>query len=135
MPFSLLSILLTLALAGAVYLLYRDREQWRDRYFSLLDSSRIREAHLFDQILAAKQIRTVASMDKPLPVTKRTVSEEDVAEVADRLRERVEAGLMREADMVHQVSEYRNGNLTKSQLDFSLWSSQAASVEGSVAPD
>lgn len=127
------SLLVTFSLSGGViYLLYLDRNQWHDKYVQLADDTRKREAFFIDRILEAKQIRTVASADKPIPPPKHYVSPDEVSAVKDMLEELVEAGGMTPAEAQIAISDFRSGKMTQAELDQRVWLSGPANLQGST---
>ena len=129
-------------MVSGLFLLYKDRESWRTRYFELLEStnqqalfltneSREREKYLFDEILKAKQIRPVALKDKELPKPQAYVSPDEIAMLVDRIGERVEAGVMTELEASVVLADVRSGKRTQAEVDRDLWTGQA-NLPGSV---
>lgn len=103
-----------------------------EREASFLKASREREEYLFDRVLQAKQIRPVALKDKELPKPQVFVSSEEIAELTDRLNERVEAGIMSEIDANAALSDVRSGRKTQAQVDMNIWQAQSTKLPGSV---
>src|SRR6185436_12293603 len=125
------------ACASLICFLRSDRDYWRKEYQARDADARRRELWLYDQLLAVKGFRVVGQpltpQAKEQAAYASALSEDDLAVLRDRLREREEAGLWSPQESQQIVEEVQSGRLTLAGVERELWTRRLNQYQGSVA--